>query len=78
LERITMKEIENQFEKWAKNAVQRIRGYHKGAGKTYKYLDKYIVFTVPEDSVCFYNITLDEHYVLPKKLLNFALNFIED
>lgn len=85
MERITMKQIEERFNKWNRLDVQRIRGYFKGAGKTYLYLDdndavikdKFIIFTIPNDKVVFYNISSGNDFALPKKALNFALNFID-
>jgi hypothetical protein len=84
MERITMKQIEEEFEKWNKNDVQRIRGYFKGAGKTYVYRnqgafpnDSMIMFCIPDDKIVFYKIATGDHFTLPRKALNFALNFME-
>ena len=77
-ERITLNGIEEYFDKWSKNGVKRVRGYYKGAGKTYRYLDKYIVFTIPDEKVCFYEIFTQDYTVLPKGLLNFAFNINEE
>lgn len=78
MERITIKAIEEQFEKWNKNDVVRIRKFFKNTGKTYAFKNEYIIFTHSDDLVCFYLLQTGDYFSIPKQALNFALNFIND
>jgi restriction endonuclease S subunit len=88
MERITIKGIEERFEKWNKNDVVRIRGYFKGAGKPYVFQDKtseadayrndtMIIFTIPNDKIIFYKVRTGDYFTLPKSALNVALKIEE-
>lgn len=72
MERITMKQIEERFDRWNKNDVQRIRSYQTNPGKTFVDAENKIIFFNVEGGTLFYKISDGEHFTIQRKTLEYA------